>query len=69
MVIFSPGGGTWAYSSAHFAVRVSRDTRSGGGGLLAASLYHPHIWTHAFLKRGGTQYRSLTPPPFSSNMC
>ena len=38
MVIGCPGVGTWVYSSARSSVRVSRYTRTGGGGLLAASL-------------------------------
>ena len=42
------------YSSAHSAIRVSRDTRARGGGLLATSLYHPRIYTHVSLKGAGS---------------
>ena len=53
MGIGRPGGGTWAYSSARSTVKVSRDICAGGRGLLAASLYHPRIYTHESLTRGG----------------
>ena len=55
MGIGLPGGRTWAYGSANSSVRVSRDICAGGGGLSAASLYHPHIQTHESLTRGGVK--------------
>ena len=53
MGIGLPGDRKWAYSSTRSYVRVSRNTRAGGGGLFTASLYHPSIQTQASLTRGG----------------
>ena len=52
MGIGLPGGGTWAYRSARSAIKVSRDKRAGGGGLLATFMCHPRIRTHVSLTRG-----------------
>ena len=63
-----PGGGMWAYRSVCYAIRVSRDIRAGGGVLSAASLYHPHIRTHASLTRWGSDAKRdlIVHPAFSA---
>ena len=70
MVIFFSSGGTWIYSFARSAVRVSREICARDGGLLAAYLSHPCIWTHASLTSWGSDSRRYltVQPDFSSRL-
>ena len=70
MGIGCPGGRMWAYSSSHTAVRFSRDTRAGGGGMLAASLYHPLIRTQTSITMGVSDARreSIVRPESSARL-
>ena len=64
------GGRTWAYSSTRSAVRVFSYTLARGGGLSAASLYHPLILTHISLTGGGYDARreSIVRPESSARL-
>ena len=65
--MFSPGDGTWLYSSVRSAVIRSSVARAGGGPRFAAAWYHPFILHHASLAFGGSSPSSdSTAVPASS---
>ena len=69
MEIGRHGGKTWAYSSARSTIRVSRDIRAGGGGLLAPYLYHHCIRNHASHTRGVSYKRRQSTVRPTSSAC